>query len=140
MEEKKKISRGKSGLILVLVVLAIAAAVAVGFYLTGRNAGSQGAKTIAVQVIHGDGSTKNFELHTDKKYLGDALVENKVVEDNQGAYGLYILTADGETANESKQEWWCITKGGEGVMLGASEQPISDGEQYELTFTVGYDS
>ena len=32
-----------------------------------------------------------------------------------------------------------VTKGGETVMLGADQQPIADGEHYELTFTVGYD-
>ena len=53
---------------------------------------------------------------------------------------MYILTADGETADEGAQEWWCITKGGAEVMYSASEQPIADGEHYELTLTVGYES
>ena len=60
------------------------------------------------------------------------------MEDNQGAYGLYILTADGETVNEAAQEWWCITKNGESMTTGASDTVIADGERYELTFTVGY--
>ncbi len=79
-------------------------------------------------------------MKTTQEYLAPALVEGGVVEDNQSAYGLYILTADGETADEGEQEWWCITKGGETVNTGADQTPISDGERYELTFTVGYDT
>ena len=46
---------------------------------------------------------------------------------------------DGETADESKQEWWKLTKEGEMVNTGADVTPIADGEHYELTLTVGYD-
>ena len=89
--------------------------------------------------MHGDGSNREFSLKTDEAYLGNALVEGKVVEDNQGAYGLYILTADGETANEDSQEWWQITKSGEKLNTGADSTPIEDGDHFELTLTVGYD-
>lgn len=98
-----------------------------------------GDKHLTVQVVHKDGSAKDFSLDTDQEYLGPALVEGGVVEDNQGAYGLYILTAGGETADESAQEWWNITRGGESLTTGADSTPIADGEHYELTLTVGYD-
>lgn len=101
--------------------------------------GQAGNKTVVVEVVHGDGSTRDFELKTDEEYLGKALVEGKVVEDNQSAYGLYILTADGETANEGDQEWWQITKNGEMLNTGADGTPIADGDHYELTLTVGYE-
>lgn len=98
-----------------------------------------GDKHLTVQVVHKDGSAKAFSLDTDQEYLGPALVEGGVVEDNQSSYGLYILTADGETADESAQEWWNITRDGESLTTGADSTPIADGEQYELTLTVGYD-
>ncbi len=101
--------------------------------------GTAGEKQITVEVIHGDGSSKEFDLTTQQENLGPALVEEGIVEDNQGAYGLYILTADGETADESKQEWWQITKSGQKLTTGADSTPIADGEHYELTLTVGYD-
>lgn len=98
-----------------------------------------GGKTVTVQVVHEDGSSRDFTLNTDEEFLGAALIADGVVEDNQSAYGLYILTADGETADESKQEWWKLTKEGEMVNTGADVTPIADGEHYELTLTVGYD-
>ncbi len=51
---------------------------------------------------------------------------------------LFITTVDGETADDSQQQWWCITKGGEMLMTGAGETPVADGETYELTLTTGY--
>lgn len=135
MEQKKS----KKGIIIALAALVVVLVAVLAIYFTTRTATLEGAKTITVEVIHKDGSTKEFALKTDEEYLGDALVEGKVVEDNQGDLGLYILTADGETVNEVNQEWWNLTKDGEALTVGASTQPIADGEHYELVFTVGYD-
>ena len=118
--------------------LVLAAAVFFGVWSATRPETQEGAKALTVAVVHKDGNTKNFDFRTDAEYLADALLEQNIVVDNQTAYGLYILTADGETADESNQEWWCITKSGEALMTGASETPVADGESYELTLTVGY--
>ena len=122
-----------------LVALIAAAAVLLGVWYASRPETSAGDKALTIEVIHGDGSANRFDIETDAEYLAEALVENEIVVDNQSTYGLYILTADGETADESKQEWWCITRGGESLMAGASELPVADGEHYELTLMVGYD-
>ena len=134
MEGKKS---GK-GAVIALCVLAVAAAACLALYFALRPPAAAGDKTVTVQVVHGDGTDREFVLNTDQEYLGGALVEGGVVEDNQGPYGLYILTADGETADEAKQEWWCITRDGGQLNLGADQQPIADGEHYELTLTEGY--
>lgn len=131
MNKNKKIILGVVALVAVVAIL-------LGVWFGTRPDTVEGAKALTVTVIHGDSSEKIFDIHTDAEYLAEALVENGIVEDNQSDYGLYILTADGETADESNQEWWCLTKGGESMMTGASDTPIADGESYELTFTVGY--
>lgn len=99
-----------------------------------------GEKTITVLVVHKDESKRTFEISTEAGYLAEALIEADIVEENQSAYGLYILTADGETADEKAQEWWCVTKSGEKLTTGVSETPLSNGDAYELTLTTGYDS
>ncbi|MEG1857563.1 MAG: hypothetical protein RR216_02395 [Pseudoflavonifractor sp.] len=141
MEEKQQV-KNSNKMFLALTALVAVLLVCIGLYfmMKPKQAATEGAINITVTVVHGDAATKEFKLTTDKPSLGEALVEGKVVVDNQSTYGLYILTADGETADEAKQEWWCITKGGESLTVGASEQPIADGEQYELTLTTGYDS
>lgn len=119
----------------------LAAAVA-ALFLAWRVAsprGEAGGKQLAVQVVHGDGSTREFRLNTQEEYLGPALVAGGVVEDNQSAYGLYILTADGESADEAGRQWWQITRDGVKLNTGADSTPIADGECYELALTVGYE-
>jgi hypothetical protein len=118
--------------------LVLAAALLFGLWYAAKPEAQTGSKALTVEVIHGNGEAKTFDFRTDAQTLADALVEQEIVEDNQGAYGLYILTADGETVNEAAQEWWCITKNGESMTTGASDTVIADGERYELTFTVGY--
>jgi len=124
--------------ILAAGALVLIAALMFGAWFAMRPETQEGSKDLTIKVIHKDKSEKVFEVSTDEEYLGPVLVAKEIVVDNQSAYGLYILTADGETVNESNQEWWCITMGGESLMTGADETPVADGDTFELTFTVGY--
>ena len=107
-------------------------------YLQTRPETAAGDKTIDVVVVHGDGSEAAFQYQTDAEYLGDVLTENGLVEGTESTYGLFITTVDGETADDSLQQWWCITREGEMLSTGADQTHIADGEQYELTLTEGY--
>lgn len=136
MQQREK--NGKWKLALAALCLVV---VAVGMALVWRMTAPKpvaGEKRLTIEVVHGDGSTRVFEVDTDQSFLGGALVEHGIVVDNQGDYGLYILTADGETADGGKQQWWCITKDGEPVDTGADATPITDGERYKLTLTTGW--
>lgn len=139
MNEQEKATPNKKLIIGVVCVALLAVVMFVVWRLNGpQTQAVPGAKAVTVQVIHKDGSSKDFQLNTDQEFLGRALVENEVVEDNQSAYGLYILTADGETVDESNQEWWQVTKSGEYLNTGADETPIADGDHFELTLIVGW--
>ena len=107
--------------LLAVVILVIVAAALVLVWRLTAPMGETGAKTVTVQVVHGDGTAKDFTLETDEAYLGPALV------------------ADGETADEGAQEWWKLTQGGEMINTSADTTPIADGDHFELTFMVGYD-
>ena len=119
----------------VLLVLVIGAALTWMFL---RPAEIIGEKNITVTVIHGDGTEKVFKLKTDSTTLGEPLKKEGIVQGSEGGYGLYILTADGETADEAQQQWWCVTKAGEQVSVGISELTINDGDSYELTLKTGW--
>lgn len=136
MKEQRRESRKT---VVAAVCLAAAAVLLLAVWRLAAPGGAAGEKRITVEVVHGGGASRTFELDTAEAYLGTALVSGGVVEDNQGPYGLYILTADGETADEGAQEWWKVTRNGEMVNTGADATPIADGERYELTLTVGYD-
>ena len=84
-------------------------------WFINRPQGVFGGKTVTVEVLHGDESKKSFTLR-----------------------GLYVLTVDGETADENLQQWWCITKNGAEHFYGVDETMIKDGEQYEFTLKTGW--
>ena len=101
--------------------------------------GPGGEKDFTLKVIHGDGTEATFEVTTAKETVGEALLEKGLIAGEVGAYGLYVKTVDGETADESRDQWWCLTKdGGQQVNTGVDSTPIEDGAAYELTFTEGY--
>lgn len=119
-------------------VLVVLLAVAAGVWMRFGPKGTGGTKQVTVRVVYADKTQKAFPLRTNAEFLGRALEEAGLAQGEQGPYGLYIKTVDGVTADESKQQWWCLTKGGETVMTGADATPVADGDVFELTLTEGY--
>ena len=58
----------------------------------------EGAKTVTVKVI-ADEQELTFTIHTDKETLGDALLEHKLIDGEQGPFGLYIKAVNGIIAD-----------------------------------------
>ncbi len=131
-------SRTKKGIIAAAIVLAVLVVGFLGLRFIVKPAGIFGVKEITVEITDFS-KTETFTFKTEREFLGDALVDEGLVVDNQTEYGLYIVTANGVPANDANMEWWCVTKGGEMLMTGASETPLANGDVYELTLTVGYD-
>ena len=134
-EEKKMKKKQTAILAAVLVVLCVLAGV---LYQNFKPATTEGSKEITVTVVHADQSEKDFTYNTDAEYLGEVLTEDGLIEGEQGDYGIFVHTVDGEKIDESKQQWWCLTKDGESVMTGLDLTPITDGDQFELTMMEGY--
>lgn len=127
--------------ILALVALVCVAAIFVGVYFATRDEirgeVHEGAKELTIQVVHGNGEAKEFTIHTDAEYLGDALKEHAElgVIGEDGPYGLYIKEVDGEKASDADHTFWSVKLNGVDLMVGADQQPIADGEHYELVLT-----
>ena len=97
-----------------------------------------GSKTITLTVVHGDGTSNDITVSTDAENLRDALEAEGLIDGEDGPYGMFVQTVDGETADDGEQEWWCLTKGGEMWNYGVDDTEIADGDVYEFTLTVGY--
>ena len=54
------------------------------------------------------------------------------------SYGFYITTVNGIRADETREEWWSLTKNGEYVEYGVDMIHIQDKDKYELTLMKGY--
>lgn len=97
---------------------------------------AQGEKSVVITVVDDKGEKTDFTATTNGQYLIDALNEIKLVEGEEGDYGLYIKTVNGITADYDKDgAYWAFTKDGEMLMTGADSTPIADGEHYEITYT-----
>lgn len=130
-----KMEKKTLGIIAVLAVL-VAAVLTVNVFLAPKT--QQGGKTITVNVEHLEGEDKTFTHSTDQEYLRGALEEMGIVEGEESTYGMWVTAVDGETADESKQQWWGYTVNGEFSSYGVDSQVIADGDVFTFTLNVGY--
>ncbi len=127
--------KGNKKTAIAVAALALAAALMLGLWYFTRPQSQAGEKTIVVQVVHGDQSTKDFTCQTDAETLGEVLVEEKLAQGEESPTGLFVTVVDGEEAQDSLRQWWCVTKDGEMVSTGVSSTPIADGDHFELTMS-----
>ena len=97
-----------------------------------------GGKTIEVLVVHGDESEKTFTISTDAENLRAALDQEALIAGDGSGASFYVQTVDGETADESQMQWWCISKDGEMLMTGVEDTMIADGDHYEIVLKTGW--
>jgi len=135
--EKKRNSALKTIIaVILLIALIVGALWAYGHFTEGPVSGK---KDITVQVVHGDGTEKDFNIKTDEEYLRGALEQKNLVSGSESEYGLFVDTVDGETVDAAAEQWWNFTKDGEMLMTGVDTTPINDGDHYEITLKTGYD-
>ena len=125
----------------IIIAVAVLLVLVIGTFVAYKNLAPQpvtGDKTIVFEVTHVDGTQKDFTISTDAEFLRGALEQEGLVQGDESEYGLFVTVVDGETADSEQQQWWCFTKGGEMLMTGVDDTPIADGEQYEISLTVGW--
>lgn len=116
------------------IVLALLIVVFAGAHILKQPTTQEGAKDIKVTVVFADKSEKQYEINTDAEFLAEALLEEKIITE-KSADGMYTVIA-GERADYTlDKSWWCLTKGGEMVNVGINDQPIADGDSFEITNT-----
>jgi hypothetical protein len=95
----------------------------------------EGANTITVKV-KADGQSVTFTIKTDKKTVGEALMEHDLLAGEEGAYGLYVKKVNGITADYDKdQTYWALYIDGEYAMSGVDTTDVSEGTVYTLERT-----
>ena len=84
-------------------------------------------------VVDGEGKETNFEIHTDKTSVGEALLELKLIEGEDGAYGLYVKKVNGITADyDVDQTYWAFYINGEMAMTGVDATDVEAGATYSF--------
>lgn len=114
---------------------AAAAAVLGAVWAGSQKPKTAGQKELTVEVIHKDGSRREMTIEVDEPTIGEALLEEGLIEGEEGAYGLFVTTVDGETADFDRDGgWWQLSVNGEEATEGASSLTFEDGDVITWTY------
>ena len=95
---------------------------------------SGGSRSFYLDIEFENGSKSYYEVSTDKEYVGEALKELKIIDGENGPYGLYVLTVDGETHKyEESKMFWELSVDGTPSPYGIDKVKIQDGEHYSFS-------
>ena len=84
-------------------------------------------------VIDADGNETDFEIHTDKETVGDALLEENLIAGDDSEYGLYVKTVNGITADyDADQTYWAFYINDEYAATGVDSTPVTEGDTYSF--------
>lgn len=128
----------KSKALLAVVIVLAVAIIAAGIYFIARpkTDAASGPKSITVDVVHADGTSKTFTYQTDAEFLGEVLQSEGLVQGTESDYGLYITTVDGEKAvYENDGAYWAFYVGEDYASQGVETTPVEDGATYSLVYT-----
>lgn len=150
---KKNCSKTLSSVILCMVLLAAMALFTAGCKDSGGNGTPTGAgtkdntETGDIQTTQlGEGSTKFtfsvvdkegnetwFEIHTDQETVGKALLELDLIAGEESAYGLFVKTVNGITADYDKDGvYWAFYINDEYAQTGVDSTTITEGDSYSF--------
>ena len=117
-----------------LVLVAVMALTAIS---CGAEVTNEGEKTFTFQVRDLEGTVVgDFKITTERAMVGEALLDEGLIEGENGPYGLYVKTVNGITADyDTDGTYWAFYIGGddrEYAMTGVDATPIEDGGVYTL--------
>ena len=91
----------------------------------------EGSKTFIFTVVDAEGIETNLEVHTDKETVGDALLEHQMIAGEDGDYGLYVKSVNGQLVDYDKDgKYWAFYINGEYGMTGVDATMITEGDSY----------
>ncbi len=137
------------------LLLCIALIAALALFATGCNDETQpGEKPQATQAteatvaatVKGEGNTvftfiavdkegkeTRFEIHTDETTVGAALSKLELIAGEQGDYGLYMHTVNGQTLDWDKDGmYWAFYVNGEYALKGVDQTEIDPAATYMI--------
>ena len=97
----------------------------------------EGSKTLNV-IVKVEEQSVTFTIKTDKKTVGEALLEHSLIAGEEGAYGLYVKSVNGIKADyDTDKAYWGFFQNGEYMMTGVDTTNFESGQSYELVYTKG---
>ena len=93
----------------------------------------EGEKSFELTILDKEGKEHLYLIHTDEEMVGYALIEHKLIEGEQGQYGMYIQSVLGQVLDyETDGMYWAFYVNGEYAMTGVDQTPIQPDTGYML--------
>ena len=138
----------KSKVVLSILALVLIVAMALSFSACGKNDSNTNTTTtqasgetkkelsFVFKVVDLDGSEKSFDITTDAKTVGEALVAEKLISGEQGDYGLMVDTVNGIKYDYNADgAYWAFYVNGEYAMSGVDSTDIDETAVYSFVAT-----
>lgn len=128
----KKIVAGVLGLAVLIAACAFA-------YVKFKPQAVEGAKTVVIEVVDDEGTSVEYEVHTDAEYLLEAMEDAEGLEfdGEDGDYGFTVYTVNDVTADfNTDGAYWSFYLNNEYCNYGVSEQPVNDGDEFMIKYEV----
>ena len=129
----------KSKKILAVTLVAVLVAALVLVYAAYSEKTVDGMKHVTIEVVLSDETSTVYEVDTDGMYLVDAMndAEGLSFEGEDGIYGLSVSIVNGVRADYTLDgAYWAFYVDGEYCNYGVSEQPVEDGDNFSIVYTV----
>ncbi len=136
---KRRFAVMKKSLSCILCMVLIVA-MALSFSACGNDSNvkddAKAEKSFTFKVVDLDGSEKSFDIKTEAKTVGEALVNEGLISGTTGDYGLMVDTVDGVKYDYNADGvYWAFYINGEYAMSGVDSTDITDGATYSFAAT-----
>ena len=93
----------------------------------------EGENQFTFKVVDKEGNETVFTVNTDKKIVGEALLDLGLIEGEDGDFGLYVKKVNGILADyDVDQTYWAFYVNGEYAMSGVDTTTIENGAEYSF--------
>lgn len=100
---------------------------------TEGNVLGEGATKFTFTVTDAEGKETSYQINTEKKTVGDALMELNLIEGEESEYGLYVKTVNGITVDYDKDKmYWAFYVDGKYAEKGIDSTDIIEGATYSF--------
>ena len=95
-----------------------------------------GKVSFIFRVTDDQGYDSLFRIHTDEKYVGQALMNVGLIAGEEGDYGLYVKVVNGITADyDTDKAYWAFYVNNEYAMTGVDKTEVKADAEYHLKYT-----
>ena len=91
----------------------------------------EGESRFLFTVVDKEGTETAFEIHTDRKTVGEALLELGLIAGEESEFGLFVKSVNGITADyEIDKTYWAFYINGEYAVTGVDTTVIEENSTY----------